>query len=274
MAEINIYENRGGVESIVKENEEGLFYKVSKITVEGGLKQWIDGAEYPRKGYCPPEAMFACNQAKRIFVEGLKMFNSWQFITAIIFTKDKMRFIRSYNEIVWKVMAPFITKYEYLTSIAQDLQDLTYSMMIKLGLDEENSKRFAKIFSHLIEYDDAYRFRVQDILNETRKDFIIERPITEVDRLTLLLTSRDSPGVAEKFQKLSKLLCIALCLPSVRNAFREVVEESNFKKLQVDDSDFYWHCFREDYKFGGMTNDDRKEYLKIMNWKIPEKIKI
>lgn len=274
MEEVNIFENLNGERQIINENNGGDFWKINKVTIDGGIKQWIEGADFPRRGMCSPEAMFACNQAKRIFVQSIKIASKWQFTLAILFSRDKLQFIRAYIDVVWKVMSPFIIKYEYLTPVAQEIQDLSYQFVLKLGLDELSAERFSKIFSHLIEYDDAYRFRVEDLFNETRKEFMAGHPILEVDRLILLAQSRDNPGTFSKFEKVGYLLCVALWIPSIRKAFIEIIEDSNFEKLQVDDTEMYWHCMREDYKFGGMSNEDRKAYMKFMGWNIPKASKI
>ena len=170
-----ILENPSGEQQII--NESDVFWTVDKITFDGGIKQYITGAEFPCKGYTPPETLWACGFAKRLLVEGVKTLSFW----SLFIGWRKLLF--SYTDICWKVMSPHIMKYEYMTPVAQELQDLIHNFLIRLDVPEETATNFSKIFSHLIEYDNAYRYRVEDILSETTIEALNDNPRKEIKRL-------------------------------------------------------------------------------------------
>ena len=261
-----IYENKGAVEQIKTEHQD--FWTIEKITLDDGVKQWIKGATFPSRGLTTPEAMFACNQVKRLFIKGLQLFG-WRLLLV-----NRKKLIETFNDIAWKVMSPFIMKYEYLTPVAQEIQDITYGFLIREGLNEGVALQFAKIFSHLIEYDNAYRLRVEDLFGETDKHSMWNNPRKEIKKIMKLVMERDQPGVGIRFVRIGKLLRLALLWPGVKRRFREAIEESCFEKLQPDDIDKYWMTFREDYKFGGMSNEERKVERDNRGWIIPKSEKL
>lgn len=252
-----VYENPTGAESIRNEND--TFFTVGRITYDGGIKQWLNGASFPSRGYCSPEAMFAACQVKRLIVVSTK----------VIIIGKPSKLLDVFVDWSWKIMSPHIIKYEYLTPVAQELNDITYNFLIQMGFNEIVALRFAKIFSHLIELDNAYRLRVEDMFDLVYKYELAKRPIRTIRYMIRKLSERDSPDVAIKFKRISWLITLALLIPKVRRSFRFAIEDSNFEKLQVDDTEFYWMCMREDYKFGGFSNKQRKNILKSRGWSMP-----
>ena len=261
-----IYENKGAVEQIKTEHQD--FWTIEKITLDDGIKQWIKGASFPSRGLTTPEAMFACNQVKRLFIKGLQLF-SWRLLLV-----NRKKLLETFNDIAWKVMNPHILKYEYMTPVAQEIQDIIYDLLIGEDIEANVALQFAKIFSHLIEYDNAYRLRVEDIMNETSKEKLIKNPRKEIKRLMKILVERDHPGVADKFLKIGRLVRLVLLLPRVKRLFVREIGDSSFEKLQPDDIDKYWMCFRTDYRFGGKSSEDRKVERDNRGWIIPKSEKL
>jgi hypothetical protein len=236
------------------------------VEKEGGILQWFDGATMPRRGYCGPKTLYLFNMVKRLIVGFTKM---WPLVFM-----SKKKLLEIYTDIAWKIVGDKIMKYGYMTAVAQELQDLCYGFLLRMGFEDGLSLRFAKILSCMVEYDEAYRYRVVDLMGETTKWEMVARPRKEIKYLMRLSRERDMPGVAEKFQRIGMFLRIALLVPRVRKSFVETIEESNFEKLQMDDVDFYWTCLREDYKYGGFTNEHRKKIFVDRGWKMPEVVKV
>jgi len=258
-----IYVNKSGGNQIIDESP--VYWTIDKMTFNDGIKQWVTGAEYPCKGNTPPEALFACNQAKRLFIEGIRVLGVWSLLIGW------RKLLKAYIDISWKIMSPYILKYEYMTEVGQEIQDITQNFLEQLDVPKDQATQFAQIFSHLIEYDNAYRYRVEDIMSESRQKDFIRNPRKEIKRLMNILSRRDSPGVADKFVSIAKLLSLTLLVPVIKKTLRSVLEYSNWEKLQADKIDRYWMSMRKDYKFEGLTNEERKaKYSKL---KMPKAIK-
>jgi len=229
-----------------------------------GIQLYLNDVDNPFIGLIPdPIDWFFLNTAKRLLMESLKVFKTWQFMIAFIFTWKKTKYIEklieSYNSINFKGMEHLFLKYEHMTPVAYELYHAIDNFIVNMGIDETISNNFADIISHLIEYDNAYRWRIQDIMSETSIEKLLKDPAKEVDRLALIMSKRDSPGVYEKFKSVKYVISALLLLPKFKKAFRNTVEKINLSKLQYSEADKYWVSTMEDYQYMGKTNEERKQ---------------
>lgn len=271
-------------EGILKENRQ--HYIIEKIECKPNILVYYKGAPYPRKGFPTPEAVSSINIVKRIFIETIKTFGMWQFslswFLALITTykgrpenhhddiidygEKSMpvveKLLASFNRVSYGVVSQYMLKPEHMTQFASEFQGLVCAVMLRLKLDREGSKQFARIIGTLMEYDNAYRYRLEDIFSETTKEKLSTEPYKEVKRLIKLYISREKDmGVAHKFKAMEKLGTLLLLLPKVKLALRKALEHCEFERLQMDEIDTYWCRSRLDYAFGGRSHKERSEGL-------------
>ncbi len=223
-----------------------------------GLHWIMSESKYAFIGTMPdPMDWFFLNQAKRLMLEGMKLlkFN-------LIFSPRKIKYlekvIRSFNTVTLQGMEHLFLEDEYLSPVAYELKIGIRSFLLSIGISMEASTALSDIFCHLIEYDNAYRWRLQDILSETDEQKLSESPLKEVWRLIELAKDRDLPGMRNKFN-LIKYLSIILVLPKYRKAFKKMVNDMDFDGLKYSDDDRGWASQRTDYKSFGMSLEDRKK---------------
>lgn len=261
-----------GIEQI---QSEGLLYpNVEELNSEGEITLTIKGCNFKWKGYSDSETMFAVNQVKAVFIENIKLLTRKQFIFGTLYTfiskKEIQFFIDSFNRQTFKIISPYILKYEHLSVFARELNDCIVDFMVGLGLTEESSQTFAEVFSHIIEYDNAYRFRLLDILSETTQNEL-KTPRKAILRLIELVKDRDNKIVSDKYIKIARLISLALLFPKVKKAFKFMVFHMQIENLQWDDSDLYWSCETKGYKFRGQDSYLRNRFAKTMGWNYPER---
>lgn len=117
------------------------------------------------------------------------------------------------------------------------------------------------VISTILQYDLAYRWRLQDLFGETSKESLTKSPRKEIKRLLAINRKREhifnggpgkqNPGksVADKFIIFGILLDISLLFPPARRKLRKIIEKADFHKLQLDEADRYWCRMRTDYDF-------------------------
>jgi hypothetical protein len=172
------------------------------------------------------------------------------------------KFLGAYNRITFDKIRPYIITDEYLTPFASEFGRLVRNFLIEYGIDKSISIEFAEIVSQIFEYDDAYRFRAQDLFSEITKEDLAERPYYTVDLLALISQSREkNKGQADKFLKIASLFFLLMFSPKATMAIETSVEQSNFERLQFDEADRYWVSTRNDYNFMGKTYEERSEGL-------------
>lgn len=252
----------------------------------GGIFVYLKGALHPSKGFPTPEAIGALNLVKRILItQFLVLFRTdiKYFVGLAIFLPHKRKmdalneWLYNFDKLSWDIIGPYLMKVERMTPIGQEIYKMTYATLQYLGVGGGKWDMTARIVSALIDYDTAYRYRVQDLLSETTKEKLYTAPITEIKRLLAILVERDPERkhLQEKFKAIGTAISILLLIPRFRKLFKRVILESDFHRLQFDEADRY-HVLRLDgYQFLGRTIEDRfQEYLTLHNGTPPPLYKV
>lgn len=243
-----------------------------------GLWLPVKGAMFPVKSFPEPNAIFAANLVKAHIIETVKIISRWYLIPFLFFI-DKQQGIDAFNRISMKAMSAQLLKDNCLTDFNRELRVLIYTFLTSMGFTEKSSDTFATIFVHLIEFDNVYRLRLADTFSETDKNKL-NNPQRELKRLLGIMKSREvRPGgkgeaIHYKFDRFAFIIRIALLLPKVKQAYYKTLKAVDIEKLKLDTNDTYWVCFRSDYKFMGLDDEERKDYAKGKGWVYPEPVDV
>lgn len=112
--------------------------------------------------------------------------------------------------------------------------------------------------AYFIEYDAAYRFPLQDVLENVDKEHAERAPIAEVRRLMGLLISRE--GHASQIRKWKYVrLGVTIFLyasPTARRIARLFLLHLDVERVKLDEHDWYF-CLWRYYNYRGMSLEDR-----------------
>jgi len=216
----------------------------------------LEGASYPMKGWYQPEIIAELNIIKAIILRAA------QFPAALLLV-NKEKAMMAFNGLYDKIFHYTLNE-PYLLPAAKGFYKFTSQFLIHVGIDPTIAKQFCFRVAHIIQYDDAYRYRLQDILSETTHAQITSKPRQELLRLTSILTKRTPKGnlVANKLKLIITPVSYLLLVPKYRKAFIKAMTEDVLKDMQYDDADRYWACLKnDDYLFTGRTVAERTEGL-------------
>lgn len=236
-------------------NEKCDVYLIEKMeAVEHfGMCIYYKNVPYPKKGFPSPDELYALNQIKRIVLEGSRHAKNPFFILGIIFT-DKTELLKSFNSVFSKLFGRFVMKDEFMCRSAFNFANFIHGTLISMGIDNSLAKEFAFNLGQIIEYDDAYRYRFQDIMEELDEEQFNKNPKKEVLRLYEILIVRALDGVA--FSKVKPILTfVNIFVPFIK---KHLIKNTKFlKECCRDQSDWYWTCIRNDnYLYNGMSKDE------------------
>lgn len=238
-----------------------------------GIYVPVKDAMFPLKCYAEANAVFATNQVKSILIDTVKLISKWYLIPFVALL-PKQQILDSFNRIAIKSMSPYILVDNCLTDFSRTLKVFLIQFMEGMGFTPESSDTFAVIISNMMDYDNAYRLRFEDIFSETSKEKL-QNPRKEIKRLLTIMKSREiRPGskgraIHYKFKVFVSLLSLMLLIPKVKRAFLSAINIIDLEKLKLDDIDSYWVCMRNDYLWMGMTDTERKNYAQFKNWTYP-----
>lgn len=258
-----------------------------KITIppEGGMNLWFKGVPFPKKGFHFPQAAMSINIVKKntmMIVIGAAQKNLLLAGIGFALTSFKRKisvletFLKHYNRNANYLLDRIYLKDQYMTPCSQQIKKFLECFLFGIGIDMEVAHNTGKIFAHLIEHDDAYRYRVEDIFSETSEVALRLDPANEINRLLTVyaLRQHNSKEMIEKFGSFGTLLSFALMSNRIKEAFINAIMAVNFKHLQLDEADHY-HCLtRDDYDFFGKPIAERvAEYEGIHKGEYPPIVK-
>ncbi len=196
---------------------------VEKVIYDHGIFTFLKDHPFPYKGLPSVAALDAINVAKLVLKEYLRhpFFN--------------------YKKLALTAITPHLLPLELMTPTAQEVRKMVGPYNAQISL----------IISHILEYDAAYRFRLQDLATESSETLLTLYPQWELRRLKQINRERDYNVASAKIGKLMDLLIWALYWPPFRKKFVKAVRECNFSNLQFDENDRYWASLKRDYKYFG-----------------------
>jgi len=267
----DVYENEDTRKVISEEQHQEFILKHIDFRRDTGILVYYEGAEYPKKGGAEPEALFAINIMKKILVHPTKLLLNWEFYPSILLfllkTKNgKANFLNKvlnvYNAISERAIDGVIIKRCYMTPTAKALDMLVYKTLLYIGVDEAISNKFARYFACLLEFDDAYRYRFQDVMTEINEVDLFKNPAKEFIRILKIYKSRDREDTSSKMAILEPAIHILFRLSWFKKAFMSALKDINIKDMKLDVTDIYWTNMRIDYKFRGLTHEERTKEIK------------
>lgn len=126
----------------------------------------------------------------------------------------------------------------YLGAFASEIKNLSTKLV---GDNAAHSIAF------VLEYDNAYRFRLQDLFTATTKERL-NNPL-EILRLSKLNKEREKNKTVHS--KLVPLFWLTFIYATLhRKKWKQAIEQSDFTNLQFDKGDIYWAKLKQDYTYG------------------------
>jgi hypothetical protein len=259
-------------------------YIVSRIEVDNGRFIHYSGMEYPEKGFAVVEDIWAINIAKRLLMEQLRLIKYFiPSISVFIFLPWKLkikilnRFITAYNEVAYKAMSDRILLEEFMTPIGREVRKMSLKFLTEIGIDPIQAEKTSDILGTIVNSDNAYRYRLHDLFNESSKKKLLAKPITELRRLMYINRVREiqhKVKVSNKVKLVTSVASFVLLHPKVRKAFKASLKECEYKNLLPDEHDRFWMCVRGDYEFMGIPHPKRKQMINHLKVCKPTKTKV
>ena len=262
------YRDNGAKSSFVPKYEKGIFC-------------YYEGVPYPYKGHVFPEAMYAVGQVKRFLMTGVKLCASRDMILPIVGLlvsnkkKTVQRIVDAFIDTVdLNILKPYYLKDEFYSVATLEVRTFIREFLVSLGITKSSADLFGEIISLTFQYDNAYYYRLIDIMSESSKEKILKDSPKELKRLLSIINERDyNIHQQDKYNRLAKMMLIIYFIPSIKKAIKAGFEAVNFEKWQMDEADKYHTMLYDGYKIRGLSFLKRyREYIKYHGAKIEKEI--
>jgi hypothetical protein len=246
---------------------------VDKIEYTNNLGTLLHYKElpYPQKGFPYPEVVWVMNCSKKVILGKIKFLaKSAPILFPFLFLprKHKVKFIENLlDSILFPVDYMFDEFYiepNLYCPSAKESAEWAYLFLTNLGINKETAGKMAQVVAMIMEYDNAYRYRVQDVVGETTRELLIENPRREVLKLVNTMVEREPSWINNaKFNAIGKIFSLILLIPSINRAFKSSIP--NIELIKQDEADKYHCLFRSDYNYQGLPFEKRWEMLRAIH---------
>ena len=225
--------------------------------IEGkGIFTYYHGTDIPRIGMSPtyndfPKAMAEVDKVKRFLRENLK--NPF-----IIFRYKKA--LREFNDLADKCLNQWYLDEKYWKPTTKQIYTFVSVFLRCIGVTMEIAKKTAEIVATLFEYDDAYCYRLNDLMSETTKERMMANFPKEISRLMEINTKRDYNGVNDKFRNIYRLLRFLCLIPKVKRAIIQGLKAVDWKGWQLTESEIFHTLLWDGYDVRGINLYEREMY--------------
>ena len=198
-----------------------------------------EGIPYTRKGWTHPVSLQILNIIKRMIKEVLKY-------PLMFLLHRKKKLLKSFNEIFDKAYNSYKIKPEYLCRPAYHFGKFLEETLIRIGISSDLAYETAFNLAQIIEADDVYRYRMQDLVGVINFE---ESSNKNIKRMLQALKEREIDGAV--YQKIKHLRYFMFLLPEL--------PFYRLKECKMDENDWHWCYFNSHaYKYGGMNKAIRK----------------
>lgn len=211
----------------------------------GGILTQVEGKKYPSKGFPYSESVQKVDDVKKTAIALASGFSDFRgkWILAIFVLLFRGRIKKSAQKIIshlYRTVEPHCLKPFFYCKAVREV----YQAFDKADYEVRD------IVCMVLEFDDCYRYRFQDVFGELDKAKFKKNPIKEISRILKLLESRESDKrLKEMWKMLDKLLFISFFVKEIREKIIDVMFRLNPKNIKMDEADKYHAKFKGGYKF-------------------------
>ena len=236
---------------------------------DGGVLTYMEGHDHPYKGFPYFEFVEKIDVMKKIVratLSGayyeLKKCNKLWLITLI----PAMWVLKPIVRIVVYTFYRMIERFRVKTlRLSQSMRELHRSFSVEIDNERPDDREFRQRFRDLIcqtaEFDNAYRYRIQDIMVELDKEGLNQNPVKEILRLFELLMSREKTQEVKDTWTLLKFFIRYYIRfdKKLQKIIVSALSNINFDEIKLQVEDRHYCKPRKDYNFGFMEKSKNNE---------------
>lgn len=228
---------------------------------KGGVLTYMMNHEHPYKGFPVVDAVEKIDTIKKIqrgilssFYHSLKNRSKFQLVFLLLVPWFFGDLIRAFIYTNWKLVERFKVK---TIRYCDAMRELHRSFSVEYHTDPGKDSRLMMrdLLCMILEFDNAYRYRFQDIIPELNKEALRKNTSKEISRLLTLMSSREQTQEIKDTWKLAQFF-LPLYLrinKTLRQNIIDVLCGLDLAKVALSVEDTHYAEGRKDYKFGFMN---------------------
>jgi hypothetical protein len=223
--------------------------------------------KFPSRNVAPEDAVYAVAGVKRNLLAVLRFLGTKEMRWVLGFvalgtrkwqTRLLTNALNEFNASSEVLLYPFYLNEDYYCEVGSEIGNATIEFLTTLGIREETAQKTGEIVATMIEFDNVYRWRLQDTMGYARKDDMLYNFPSEVERLLKIEASHEvHADMAPKFSSIGKMLKLAWKIPRIKKALQVSIQSIDFDKCKLDEGEIYHTILYDGYQTQGRTLDER-----------------
>lgn len=249
---------------------EQRFVKKVDYLKEGGILTWFFAEKYPEKQLVYPEMFAVLNPLKKTIPALLRVIkeNTLAKILLVLMLivpgarRLRLLCIKAFTDIFWSGLRFVALQPSHLCPSAKEVRR-TLLEIFKDHPDQILVEQLTDCVALFWEYDNAYRYRGQDVAGIVQKEAFLTNPAKELGRVfdEYIKRELEIKGKAKMFKNVA---VIFMYIPKYRTLAKQFMSVVNLEKLKLDEGDRYWCYHRTDYNADGLTIYQRLRKRSLM----------
>jgi len=246
--------------------------------LEGGTFTYLKDFKYPYKGFPEYKIVNTLAIVKKAIPSMMALIKKpsirrvFKFaLIGLITKKARLELFEdladAYITFCYSNLKPYFPVYKRYCIAVREIYIAISRVVDKMPYNSRREllEKAREVICILLEYDNAYRYRLQDGFAEINKQKLMENPAKELDRILGIVESREryvkanvknggerGMGCLPKIQSIRKMLKMFFkFIPDYGDIFKEILSQVDFEKIKLDDADQYFCLTRDDYDFWG-----------------------
>jgi hypothetical protein len=276
-------ESEIGMEMLKSVGEEAKKTKCPPKTIErvefpqeGGMLSFLEGCEYPKKGFACSETVENVDEVKKqamSIVRGIERIVGGSklktLLLYILFKRQIKEMIYAFTGTLFAIIRRYRSKPILYCDCVREIYRV-FNIFILIERDEKKQEfleQLRDIVCMVLEFDDAYRYRFQDIYPEIDYKAIKEDPIKEIRRVGEIFIEREeNSSMKKKWEMFNKFIGLIRFKKDMKLFVERFITEIDMDKIKMDEADSF-HC---QIKEGYMWTNLIKKIIKKEPKKEPE----
>ena len=230
-----------------------------EFPVDGGVLTYMEGHPYAYRGFPYFEFVDKIDLIKKLsrgflsgFYHSVKKTHKIWFITFLPSIWILKHFVRAAIYAFYRIIERFRIKPKYYSQAIRELYRAFSVQKDEKISDQELRFRIRDLLCMILEYDNAYRFRFQDLTEELNKENLSKDLLKEINKLFDIMSSREIGQDIKDTWTLVRLF-ISYYLrfdKKIKRILQDMLLELNVEQTKFTPEDIHFCEKRKDYVFG------------------------
>lgn len=242
-----------------------FIYESAEYPETGGIYKHYIKCKYPETCLPFPQSIHGANAAKRYLLGFVRLFAKSKplMVYAVMRPKFLSEALRTYNEAAEMILRPFFFLNEYpryYSPASKEMKNFFEGFMGSLGVVAEQIFKFCRNLMTMMDSDNAYRYRVQDLAGVVTKNMLYRDFPRAMAFVSNAYADRE-PGEHNraKLDAIVKITRLAWYLPQFRKAVRAGLDKMDWQKLLMAPNDVHHTNLWIDYNYRGQSFEVRRK---------------